>query len=91
MMSLAFRPIGRLGRNRGAEHLTGRQLDNAVALDQTLRLRSLAGPRRSQKYQSHTRKPPGSVSDDPAHLLLLNVSPPDRLRQTTASVSGGGP
>ena len=53
----------RLRRHRGAQQFAGRELDNAVALDQPLRLRSLARPRRPKKNQSHPYSPPGSVSD----------------------------
>src|SRR3979409_375516 len=55
----------RLRRHGGAQHLTGRELGNAVTLNQPLRLRPLARPRRPEKNQSHAYSPPGSVSDRP--------------------------
>ena len=87
---LGLQPDGRLRRNRGAEHLTGRQLDNTVTLDQPLRLRSLAEPRRSQKYQSHRRKPPGVGERDSAHPCCW-FPRPTRRWSDQASVSAGDP
>jgi hypothetical protein len=59
-------------------------LDNTVTLDQPLRLRTLAGPRRPQKNQSHLSfAPRRSVSDNSAHLLLIS--------RDVAPVSAGGP
>jgi len=53
----------RLRRHRGAQHIAGGELNDAVALNQPLGLRSLARPRRPEKNQSHEKSPPGSVSD----------------------------
>ena len=65
MMSLALRPTGVPAADRGAQHLAGRELNDAVAVNQPLRLRSLARPRRPEKNQSHAYSPPAaSVIDD---------------------------
>ena len=47
----------RLRRHRGAQHLSGGELNDAVPMNQSLRLRSLARPRRPEKDQSHLRRP----------------------------------
>ena len=41
------------GRDRGAQHVAGRELRNAVLLDQTLGLGALARPRRPEQDQPH--------------------------------------
>ncbi len=48
----------RLRGHRGAQHFTGRELNDTVPLNQPLRLRSLARPRRPEKNQSHPFRPP---------------------------------
>ena len=85
MMSLACRPTGVCGCDRRAQHLAGRELDDAVLLNQPLRLGPLARARRTQKDQSHDYSPPGLVSETPRTLLLKFR--PQRFRQ----ISGGGP
>ncbi len=75
----------RLRRHRGAQHFAGRELGNAVALDQPLRLRSLARPRRSKKNQSHPYSPPGSVSDWP-HTFISKSD--QRQPQSAPSADG---
>ena len=52
-----------LRRHRRAQHFAGRELNDAVSVNQPLRLRPLARARRPQKNQSHLSSPPGSVSD----------------------------
>ena len=49
MMSLALQADRRLRRHRRAQHVAGRELDDAVALNQPLRLGSLARPRRPRR------------------------------------------
>ena len=61
----------------------GRELDEAVCLDQPLRLSPLARARRSQKDQSHDYSPPGLVGERP-HTLLWNVRP-QRFRWAAAA------
>src|SRR5690606_4208492 len=48
----------RLGCNRRAENVSGRQLGNAVTRDQELGLSALACPRGPKKNQPHRRLPP---------------------------------
>ena len=43
----------RARRDRGAQHVAGRELRNAVLLDQPRRLRPFAGARRPEQYQPH--------------------------------------
>ncbi len=57
MMSFALRPIGVAGCNRSPQHVAGRELDDAVFLNETLRLGSLACPRWPEKDQPHLRRP----------------------------------
>ena len=47
----------RAGRDRGAQHVAGRELNDAVFLDQALRLRALPRPRRAEQDQSHRLRP----------------------------------
>ena len=85
MMSLACRPTGVSRRHRGAQHLAGRELDDAVLVNQPLRLGPLARARRPQKDQSHDVSPPGLVSESP-HTSVLNFRP-----LASPPISGGGP
>ena len=54
---LGAQPDRRAGLDRGAQHVAGRKLHDAVLVDETLRLRAFAGPRRAEQYQSHLRRP----------------------------------
>ena len=47
----------RSGCNSGTEHLSGGELNDTVLVNQSLRLRSLARPRRPEKNQPHLRRP----------------------------------
>ena len=48
------------GRDRGAQHVAGRELRDAVLLDQPLCLRPLARPRRPEQNQPHRAFAPRS-------------------------------
>src|SRR5690606_4735601 len=43
--------------NSGAQHVSSGELNDSVPLNQSLRLRSLARPRRPEKDKSHLRRP----------------------------------
>ena len=47
----------RAGGDRGAQHVAGGKLDDAVFLDQALRLRALPRSRRAEQDQSHRLRP----------------------------------
>src|SRR5512132_4433299 len=47
----------RAGRDRGAQHVSGRELDYSVFGYQALRLRALTRPRRAEQDQSHRVRP----------------------------------
>src|SRR5262249_55457764 len=47
----------RAGGSGGAQHVTGRELDNSVFGYQALRLRALTRPRRAEQDQSHRVRP----------------------------------
>ena len=46
---LGLQPDRRAGRDRGAQHVAGGELHDAMTFDQSMRLRSLAGPGRPEK------------------------------------------
>ena len=54
---LGVQPDRRTRRDRGAQHIAGRELHDAVLGDESLRLRAFAGPRRAEQYQPHLRRP----------------------------------
>jgi hypothetical protein len=54
---LRLEPDRRSGGDCGAQHIPRGKLNDAVLLNQPLRLRSLARPRRPEKDQSHLRRP----------------------------------
>ena len=47
----------RAGGDRRPQHVAGRELHDAVTVDQRLRLRALAGPRRTKQHNPHLRFP----------------------------------
>ena len=57
MIALARLPTGGPGGDRGAQHVAGRELDDAVLVDQPLRLGALARARRPEQDQPHRVRP----------------------------------
>ena len=64
----------------GAQHVAGGELHDPVFIDQALRLRAFAGPRRAEQYQPHRVSPRNSIVDQ------ARPSGPSRV-----SVSASGP
>jgi len=56
-LCLGLQADRRAGGDGRAQHVAGRHLHDAVLLDQTLRLRALAGPGRSEQDQPHRLRP----------------------------------
>jgi hypothetical protein len=71
----------RLGGDRRTQHLAGRKLDDAVLLDQPLRLGPLARARRTQKDQSHDYSPPGGERNAAHPLLKFRPQPAAHQRR----------